>query len=250
MKLHHFRLPAGPPIPYSLGSTLQERLVQRFLLSKSTPSLPAPPPTILTFEFTPTYTLGRREAGTLTPFQLSHLRAAGKAAVHETLRGGQTTFHGPGQLVAYPILDLKRHGLSPRCYVALLEKTLIATCARYGIRAFTTEHTGVWTSADEKIAAIGVHMRRNVTSHGVGLNVGTDLGWFERVVACGLEGKRVTSFEAQRVRGRGVKEVGEGFVEEFARALEGVSGVVMVEGKDVLEALGVGIVGKMRGREI
>jgi lipoate-protein ligase B len=126
--------------------------------------------------------------------------------------------------------------LSPRCYVDMLEKSLIATCARYGIKAMTTENTGVWTSEDDKIAAIGVHMRRNITSHGVGLNVHTNLWWFDRIVACGLEDKRTTSFEKVGVKGQSVHDVGEVFVEEVANRLRGVEGVETV-GEAEVESL-------------
>jgi lipoate-protein ligase B len=95
----------------------------------------------------------------------------------------------------------------------------------------TTEHTGVWVTEEDKIAAIGVHMRRHITSHGIGLNVGTDLWWFDRIVACGLEGKRTTSFEGQGVSGKSVEEVGRVFVDEVGRRL----GVGEVERMDVLE---------------
>jgi lipoate-protein ligase B len=169
----------------------------------------------------------------VTEEQQRFLRADGRADFVEAMRGGQTTYHGPGQLVAYPIIDLRTHKLSPRCYVAMLEKSLIATCARYGIKAMTTENTGVWTSEDDKIAAIGVHMRRNITSHGVGLNVNTDLFWFDRIVACGLEGKRATSFARQGVEGENVQGVGAGFVEEVAERLEGVDGVERMEEEEV-----------------
>jgi len=94
----------------------------------------------------------------------------------------------------------------------------------------------VWTSPEDKIAAIGVHMRRNITSHGVGLNVNTDLGWFERIVACGLEGKRTTSFEREGVAGEGVESVAGVFVEEVGERLEGVEGVDRV-GDDVIEEM-------------
>jgi lipoate-protein ligase B len=165
--------------------------------------------------------------------QQDFLRANGRAEFVEAMRGGQTTYHGPGQLVAYPIVDLRTHKLSPRCYVGMLEKSLIATCALYGIKAMTTENTGVWTSEDDKIAAIGVHMRRNITSHGIGLNVNTDLFWFDRIVACGLEGKRATSFSRQGVEGEDVPSVGVRFVEEVAERLEGVDGVERVEEDEV-----------------
>jgi lipoate-protein ligase B len=115
----------------------------------------------------------------------------------------------------------------------MLEKSLIATCAQYGIKAMTTENTGVWTSDDDKIAAIGVHMRRNITSHGIGLNINTDLWWFNRIVACGLEGKRATSFLKQGVEGQDVASVAIRFAEEVAQRLEGVEGVVSVDHDEV-----------------
>jgi lipoyl(octanoyl) transferase len=119
----------------------------------------------------------------------------------------------------------------------MLEKSLIATCAHYGIRAMTTENTGVWTSEDDKIAAIGVHMRRNITSHGIGLNVNTDLWWFNRIVACGLEGKRATSFRKQGVDGESVEDVGTTFVEEVAKRLSGVERVQRLGEEEVEELL-------------
>ncbi|KAF2643204.1 lipoyltransferase [Massarina eburnea CBS 473.64] len=212
----HFR----SPISYRTAAFLQESLVSRFLDSKPPSSLPAPTPYILTAEFNPVYTCGRREIGTVSEEQQDYLRNNGSADFVEALRGGQTTFHGPGQLVAYPILDLRTHKLTPRSYVCLLEKSLIRTCRRYAIDAMTTEHTGVWTTPEDKIAAIGVHMRRNITSHGIGLNVATDLWWFERIVACGLQGKRTTSFEREGVGEAGVRDVGKVFVGEVAEILE------------------------------
>lgn len=194
--------------------------MKSFLASKASESLPAPDPTIITAQFNPVYTCGRREIGTVSAEQQEYLRANSTAEFVEAMRGGQTTFHGPGQLVAYPIIDLRRHKLTPRSYVCVLEKALIATCNRYGIKAMATEHTGVWTTPEDKIAAIGVHMRRNITSHGIGLNVNTDLWWFNRIVACGLEGKKATSFENEGVVGTSVEEVTDVFVKEFAKKLQ------------------------------
>jgi lipoate-protein ligase B len=124
--------------------------------------------------------------------------------------------------------------------VCLLEKSLIATCARYGINAMTTEHTGVWVTEEDKIAAIGVHMRRHITSHGIGLNVGTDLWWFDRIVACGLEGKRTTSFEGQGVSGKSVEEVGRVFVDEVRRRLS-IEEVERVAALEYAEKCGIDI---------
>jgi lipoate-protein ligase B len=129
-----------------------------------------------------------------------------------TLRGGQTTFHGPGQLVIYPILDLKTpfplfpKGISVRCYVHLLEQTTINWLTWWQVVGIRTENPGVWDeSGERKIAALGVHLRRNITSYGVGLNINTDLRWFERIVACGLAGKGVTNVEELR-KERGIEE--------------------------------------------
>jgi lipoate-protein ligase B len=219
------------PVSYRTAQSLQETLVSRFLASKPPSSLPAPPPHIITAEFKPVYTCGRREVGTVSAEQQEYLQHGGQAEFVEALRGGQTTFHGPGQLVAYPIIDLRAHRITPRDYVCLLEKSLIATCARYTIKAMTTEHTGVWTTPDDKIAALGVHMRRNITSHGVGLNVNTDLWWFGRIVACGLEGKRTTSFEREGVEGVEVSDVGKTFAGQIGERL----GLDAIEKRDAEE---------------
>ena len=223
MLLRHLHLPGI--VPYQKAAGIQHRLVGAFLTHKASPlNIPAPHPTIITTQFNPVYTCGRRELGTVSAEQQDYLRADGQAEFYEAMRGGQTTFHGPGQLVAYPILDLKQHGLTPRSYVCLLEKTIIKVCATYGITAMTTEHPGVWTTPESKIAALGVHLRRNITSHGIGLNVNTDLRWFSRIVACGLEGKKTTSLENEGVGGLAVEDVGLAFVQQFAHDLEGVTG--------------------------
>ncbi|KAF2235358.1 lipoate-protein ligase-like protein B [Viridothelium virens] len=221
MRLSHFAIPGVSK--YQDVASIQDRLVSRLLAYKAHPRPPQsepPRPTIMTAQFHPVYTYGRRDIGSVSEEQLKYLRDGGRADFVEALRGGQTTFHGPGQLVAYPIIDLKRHGISPRDYVCLLERSVIATCARYGIKGMTTENPGVWTTPEKKIAALGIHLRRHVTSHGIGLNVCTDLWWFERIVACGLEGKKTTSLEAEGVRGGIVEEVGRAFVEEMASRLE------------------------------
>ncbi|KAF1833779.1 lipoyltransferase [Decorospora gaudefroyi] len=235
-KLVHIHLPGI--IPYATAARLQASLVSRFLASKLLTNAPPapPPPHIITAQFQPVYTCGRREIGTVSAQQQAFLRADGRADFVEAMRGGQTTFHGPGQLVAYPILDLRTHRITPRRYVCLLEKSLIATCAQFGIQAMTTEHTGVWTSPDDKIAAIGVHMRRNITSHGIGLNVHTDLWWFDRIVACGLEGKSTTSFEREGVVGSSVEHVRDVFVKKVGERLLGLEGVERV-GEDEVEEL-------------
>ncbi|KAH0534160.1 hypothetical protein FGG08_007251 [Glutinoglossum americanum] len=228
MRLQHLHLCGLTP--YSLASALQSRLVAAVLASKPPSAQPLPPPTVLTAQFHPIYTTGRRDLPSPSAEQVARLRATG-ADFYPASRGGLTTFHGPGQLVAYPVLDLRRHfpagrGIGAREYVALLERTVRVTLDRYGVPSMTLcEAPGVWVTPERKICALGVHMRRHVTSHGIGLNVDTDLGWFEHIVACGLEGKETTSLRREDVIVKGgVEEVAGVFVGELARAM-GVEGV-------------------------
>src|ERR1700689_428892 len=128
----------------------------------------------------------------------------------ETDRGGDITYHGPGQIVGYPILDLSEHRRDVRWYVQLLEEMMIRTSAEFGIVARRVEgRHGLWvdTAADqeEKLAAIGVHLSRWVTSHGFAYNVSTDLRYFDLIVPCGIADKRATSLE--RALGGNVNQV-------------------------------------------
>lgn len=121
--------------------------------------------------------------------------------VQETDRGGDITYHGPGQLVVYPIIDLNRVGMGLHAYMRALEAAIIRTCAGFGITAGREQGmTGVWVASDEagslplrKIAALGVRVRRWVSMHGLALNVSTNLDHFSLIVPCGLAGKAVTS---------------------------------------------------------
>ncbi|KAI9101940.1 hypothetical protein DFS34DRAFT_567297, partial [Phlyctochytrium arcticum] len=149
---------------------------------------------VLLLQHPPTYTAGRRLKGS-DASEGERLRKLG-AGYFETLRGGQTTFHGPGQLVGYPILDLRKMGLGVRNYVCTLERFLIDTCSKYGIQAARTQDTGVWVE-DRKIAALGIQVRQHITSHGFALNANVDLEWYKHIVPCGLEGKSVTSVAAE-----------------------------------------------------
>lgn len=124
----------------------------------------------------------------------SELKSRG-AEVFHTDRGGDITYHGPGQLVGYPIFDLNHHYLDIHRYLRDLEEVLIRTLAAYGIEARRdSEYTGVWVGS-EKIAAIGVKVSRWVTMHGFALNVTTDLSYFERIIPCGIFHKGVTSMD-------------------------------------------------------
>jgi lipoyl(octanoyl) transferase len=133
-------------------------------------------------------------------------------------RGGDVTYHGPGQLVGYPILDLREWKRDVGAYVRAVEQCIIDTLAEYGIEAERIPKlTGVWVDG-RKIAAIGVHLSRWVTSHGFALNVSTDLSYFQYIVPCGLT-KPVTSMEALGVRAS-LDEVGRRFAAHFARLFD------------------------------
>ena len=148
------------------------------------------------------------------------LLAARGVDVHETGRGGDITYHGPGQIVGYPILDLKPDRCDVHRYVRDLEDVLIRTAADYGIDAHRIDGlTGVWVG-DQKIAAIGVRIARWVTSHGFAFNVSTDLGYFELIVPCGIADRGVTSLH--RVLGRAVdsREVEDRIAVNFGRVFD------------------------------
>ncbi|KAI1003655.1 hypothetical protein K3495_g4553 [Podosphaera aphanis] len=177
------------------------------------PSSP-PLPTIFTFSTSPVYTLGRRDSLASMPKATidsliepmpgivgDRIRPTKphRALIFETQRGGRTTFHGPGQLLIWPIMDIKSPWpacgpLDVRRYVHLLEESTILTLRHFGCESQRTRHPGIWEpQGNKKIAALGVNLRRNISSYGVGCNLTTDLRFFDRIVACGLQGKGTTS---------------------------------------------------------
>jgi lipoyl(octanoyl) transferase len=165
----------------------------------------ARPDTVVFLEHPPVVTLGRRtDAGEL------HLPRGAAVEVVETDRGGKSTFHGPGQLVCYPILDLNRHGRDVRKYCRDLEEALIRTLAAFGIGGMRIDGlTGVWLHPPpRKIASIGVHISRWVTTHGYALNVDLDPAPFtEWITACGLEDAAFTTIARELGRPISVDEV-------------------------------------------
>lgn len=150
--------------------------------------------TLVLVEHNPVYTVGIRNKG-YTEEDEKKLKGLG-AEFYRTNRGGLITFHGPGQLVAYPILNLKQFKTSVRWYVCQIEKMIIRLCAEFGIKGETCADTGIWVN-DRKICAIGIHGSRYITMHGLALNCNTDLTWFDHIVPCGIEGKEVTSISKE-----------------------------------------------------
>ncbi|KKZ60559.1 lipoyl(octanoyl) transferase [[Emmonsia] crescens] len=283
MRLAHLHIPHL--VPFTYASHLQQTLVSRFLAHKKlydTSSIspthlqpPPPDPTILTFTPHSVYTTGRRDLpptastdpdqanGLNIPTPLHPIRhlltpTSSQPAIaefHPTLRGGQTTYHGPGQLVAYTILDLRRLRLGPRQHIRLLERSVLDVLDGYGVEGagLSDSDPGVWVDMSrsrlrldrkgkqegdveeeageavlsKKVAAVGVHLRRNVSSYGIGLNVTEEPMWFFRqIVACGLEGRGATSLVGCGVRlgadGDVMREVAERFVSAFVRRVNEV----------------------------
>jgi lipoyl(octanoyl) transferase len=189
-------------IPYSEGLRLQAEVVaarQAGLIAD----------TLLLLEHPPVLTLGRNASRANILATDSEL-ARKEVEVHETKRGGDVTYHGPGQLVGYPIFDLRgdlpgKRGphLGPVDFVRLIEEALIFTCKDFGVPAQRIcKRTGVWTLAggsiaEKKIAAIGIHVSQFITSHGFALNVSPDLRDFSLIVPCGISDRTVTSLELE-----------------------------------------------------
>jgi len=224
--------------PYREMAAEQERLVERRRAG-------AIPDTVLLLEHPPTYTLGRRSE----PSDRAGLEGDTGAEVVETPRGGRITWHGPGQLVAYPIIDLTGIGEQPAGasradvagFVASLERAMVASLAGWGVEAAPVEGlTGIWTGADgppkagsdpaslapaiargevRKIGSIGLRVSRGITSHGISLNLSCELEPFDRIEACGIEGCRMTSVAAETATAPEVEGAGKAFHRALAREL-------------------------------
>ena len=152
---------------------------------------------LILVEHPPVVTLGRKKADNKLPVSEDFLRSRG-IELFEVERGGGVTFHGPGQLVGYPIFDLQRHKLDLHWYLRQVEEGLIRTLAAYDIPGERNlGFTGVWT-AGRKIASIGVHARTWVTWHGFALNVTTDLSYFNLMTPCGIDGVVMTSMSREQ----------------------------------------------------
>jgi lipoyl(octanoyl) transferase len=225
-------------VPYALGLKLQAELIDARKENRI-------PDTLLLLEHKPVITLGRN-AKKENILLSRELLDAKKVELFETDRGGDVTFHGPGQLVGYPIFDL--HGfpatggslkhLGAVDYVRKLEEVLIRTSLEYGVPTKRIKGlTGVWTDWKEqegseftnlptysftnsKIAAIGVHISRSVTSHGFAFNVNTDLDYFNLIVPCGITDKPVTSLAKELDRPLDLEEVAQRISRNFGRVFD------------------------------
>jgi lipoyl(octanoyl) transferase len=250
-------------LDYATALRLQEKLVVLRKEGRINDSL-------LLLEHTPVITLGRNaKAANITASP--ELLARRGVEVFECDRGGDVTFHGPGQLVAYPIFDLR--GLAPSSpnrksmgvieFVRNLEEVLIRTCAGFGIPAKRISGlTGVWTegsgspqpqapgssnfggsSVEAKIAALGIHISRGVTSHGIALNVNTELSFFDLIVPCGIASKPVTSMHKELGREISIQEVAHALSRNFGTVFQ--SQILWLDSLDSLLGDNLGVPAKL-----
>jgi lipoyl(octanoyl) transferase len=199
-------------ISFADGLALQEQIVQQKYLDGRAPDQ------LLLLEHEAVYTIGR------TPDQ-SSLRGVKHLPhpIFETNRGGQATYHGPGQLVAYFLLDLRRYGQDLHRYLRWIERLLIELLAKYEAPASTRPGlTGVWVGS-KKIASIGIGIRHWITMHGLALNVGGDLSPFDHITPCGIADVTMTSIERETGKFFQINEVGESLGELATERLPGLT---------------------------
>jgi lipoyl(octanoyl) transferase len=200
-------------VPYADGLELQRRIVEDRKADRI-------PDTLLLLQHPHVLTIGVKKDGRAhilaSPDRLTSLGVG----VFETGRGGDVTYHGPGQLVGYPILDLNPDRRDVHRYVRDLEEVMIRVCAAYGLEAGRVKgFSGAWIG-DEKIGAIGVRISRWVTSHGFAFNVTTDIDFFNLIVPCGIADKGVTSLASKLGRTVDMSDVENRFVTHFASVFD------------------------------
>jgi lipoyl(octanoyl) transferase len=203
-------------VPYERARLAQRRLEEARIAQDI-------PDVLLLLEHPPVYTRGRRSTAEELPMGEDWYRAKG-IEVRDTDRGGRVTYHGPGQLVGYPIVSLKPYGDDVHDYVRRMERTMIAALGDRGVEATVIPGlTGVWTPERRKIGSIGVHVNRAITTHGFAINVNNDLEPFEWIVPCGIESCLMSSLArelgaAQDLDGFATA-VSERFGEIYARTI-------------------------------
>lgn len=203
-------------VPYADGLELQRQLVE----ARKTDRIPD---TLLLLQHPHVLTIGVKKDGRDHILASPDRLAALGVDVFETGRGGDVTYHGPGQLVGYPILDLNPDRRDVHKYVRDLEEVMIRVCADYGLAAGRVKgFSGAWIG-DEKIGAIGVRISRWITSHGFAFNVTTDVDFFNLIVPCGIADKGVTSLQSRLGRAIGMAEVEDRVVAHFAAVFDRVN---------------------------
>jgi len=210
-------------VPYEEARELQ----RRFEAQRQREEVPD---VLLLLEHPPVYTRGRRSRPEELPMGAEWYEAQG-IEVRDTDRGGLVTYHGPGQLVAYPIVDLGPYGDDVHRYVRGLERVMIETLGSYGVGTQTIEGlTGVWTEGEppptvarkraRKIGSIGLHVSRGVTTHGLAINVNNDLQPFEWIVPCGIEGVAMASLSRELGAEQDLQTFADALVARYAEVFD------------------------------
>ena len=200
-------------VPYLEALALQKRLEAARQRGRI-------PDVLLLLEHPPTYTRGRRSTAAELPMGEAWYRAQGIEVV-DTDRGGRVTYHGPGQLVGYPVVSLRPYGDDVHEYIRRMERLVVAVLEAYGITAGPVEGlTGVWTAEPRKIGSIGIHVSRGVTTHGFAVNVNNDLQPFEWIVPCGMDNCRMSSVARELGAAQHMDEFASLVTAEFARMFD------------------------------
>jgi lipoate-protein ligase B len=216
-------------VPYGEALELQREMARERITGA------IPQDVLLLLEHPPVVTLGRTAKSRNLVASKDFLAARG-VEVFDVERGGDVTFHGPGQLVGYPIIDLKRHRQDLHWYLRQVEEALIRTLAAYSIPAERNPGlTGVWTKG-RKIASIGVHARDWVTWHGFALNVTTDLSYFDLIIPCGIDGVTMTSIAKEHQDSQSLQPTVESAAGLAAGAFADLFGLTAVPAPSVVAA--------------
>lgn len=205
---------------WTLQHSVQKQLIDQKLAVRNQPDLKKKiPGSFIIVEHPHVYTLGKSGDSANLLKGIAELKQI-KAEFIENDRGGDITYHGPGQIVGYPILDLDRHFTDVHKYLRYLEEVIIKTCGDYGIEAGRIDGlTGVWVG-DEKICAMGIRCSRWVTMHGFAFNVNTDLSYFDHIVPCGIRDKKVTGLSKILNRQVDIEEVKRRVTVHFAEVFK------------------------------
>jgi lipoyl(octanoyl) transferase len=200
-------------VPYEEAFALQKRL-ERLRLDGEAPDV------LLLLEHPPVYTRGRRSTADELPRAEDWYRAQG-IEICDTDRGGRVTYHGPGQLVGYPVMSLRPYRDDVHDFIRRMERMIIDSLAAYGIEAGPIEGlTGVWTPERRKIASIGVHVNRGITTHGFAINVNNDLQPFEWIIPCGIDHCQMSSVTRELGEAQDMSAFIDVVVSRFSRIYE------------------------------
>ena len=181
---------------------MQERLRNRVLKNRSDNYL-------ILVEHDHVYTLGKNAN--------SNNILNNSCEIIQTQRGGDVTYHGPGQLVAYPIINLKQRKIGVKKYISMIEKLISNILIDYGLEPqIPIKDTGVWIE-DQKIASIGIHVTRGVTLHGLAINVNTDLSYFDNIISCGIKGVKMTSMDKELGKKIRMNDIKKSLITHFNR---------------------------------